>query len=204
MDDALSSLAWNMRRHRAIRGLSTSEVARRSQVARATLSQLESGRGNPTFDTLIAVASVLGITLAELVAKEPAPAMTLFPADTDDRADHVERFLRRFPPSPCIVDLHELRLQQGAVHLEEPLTEGVHKHIVVHFGRLAVRAGAESAAHRMMELGPGDYLVFAADCEHEYRASGEAVRATLLIHTPGGDGRDSADGTFQRPTAVGN
>ena len=195
MERALSSLAWNMRRHRAIRGLSASEVARRSQVARATLTQLEAGRGNPTLDTLLAVASVLGISLAELVTEDPPPALTLVSAaDDDDGAAYAERFLRRFPPSPCLVDFHELRLQAGVTHVEPALGYGTHKHIVVHTGRLLLRAGPEPAAHRDIELGPGDYVVFAADSEHQYRATEDAVRATLIIHTPGSDGRSSSNG----------
>ncbi|MGI5347163.1 helix-turn-helix domain-containing protein [Streptomyces sp. CA-250714] len=39
------------RRARAQRRLSISELARRSKIGKATLSQLESGAGNPTIET---------------------------------------------------------------------------------------------------------------------------------------------------------
>ena len=50
------ALGENVRRLRLERGLSVVELAARSGVARATLTQLESGRGNPTIETIAALA----------------------------------------------------------------------------------------------------------------------------------------------------
>ena len=50
---------------KALRGdLSVLELSRRSGVARNTIASLERGEGNPTVDTLYALADALGVPLA--------------------------------------------------------------------------------------------------------------------------------------------
>ena len=44
------------------------ELSRRSGVARGTISALERGEGNPTVDTLYALADALGVPLSSLLA----------------------------------------------------------------------------------------------------------------------------------------
>src|SRR6516225_6539989 len=63
----LEVIAASLRRERARAGLSLTEVARRAGVAKSTLSQLESGTGNPSLETLWALAHALGVPLSRLV-----------------------------------------------------------------------------------------------------------------------------------------
>ncbi len=66
-DQPSHDLARNLRRLRGARGLSLVALAERSTVAKATLTKLEAGRGNPTVETLYAVADALGAPLSELL-----------------------------------------------------------------------------------------------------------------------------------------
>jgi len=53
---------------KALRGeLSVLELSRRSGVARGTIAALERGEGNPTVDTLYALADTLGVPLSSLL-----------------------------------------------------------------------------------------------------------------------------------------
>src|SRR6266705_4629316 len=70
-----SPLAVNLRRLRRSGGLSAVELARRAGLARATLTQLEAGGGNPTLETLYALANALDAPLAELIAEPKAAAL---------------------------------------------------------------------------------------------------------------------------------
>lgn len=49
-------LAGNLRTLHGARGITLAELARRSGIAKATLSQLEAGGGNPTIETLFALS----------------------------------------------------------------------------------------------------------------------------------------------------
>src|SRR4051794_38880126 len=71
--DPVADVGRRVRAARENGGLSVAELSRRSGVARATLMQLEGGAGNPTLDTLYAVADALGAPLSDLLA---APAVT--------------------------------------------------------------------------------------------------------------------------------
>ena len=51
-------LAANLRALRGQAGLSLSELARRSGIAKGTLSQLESGTGNPTIETVFSLSKI--------------------------------------------------------------------------------------------------------------------------------------------------
>lgn len=67
----------NLRATRAHRGLSLSEVARRAELGKGTLSELEAGQRNPTLETLYALATVLDVPLGQLLTTEAdAPVET--------------------------------------------------------------------------------------------------------------------------------
>src|SRR5512142_1943081 len=65
------TLAANLRRLRIARHLSLSELARATQMSKATLSSIENGRANPTVETLAALADALRIPLGELLEELP-------------------------------------------------------------------------------------------------------------------------------------
>src|SRR4051794_16116831 len=62
----------NVRELRRQAGLPALELSRRSGVARNTIAALEAGEGNPTVDTLYALANALGVPLSDLLDR-PAP-----------------------------------------------------------------------------------------------------------------------------------
>src|SRR5260370_30734493 len=63
----LELIAAALRRERDREKLSLSEVAKRAGVAKSTLHQLESGTGNPSVETLWALAVALNVPFARLV-----------------------------------------------------------------------------------------------------------------------------------------
>ena len=64
------SLAHSLRALRRDRGLSLSDTARASGVSKATLSGLESGRGNPTLATVLNLARALEVPPSRLIGDE--------------------------------------------------------------------------------------------------------------------------------------
>src|SRR4051794_16899727 len=71
----------------ALRGdMSVLELSRRSGVARNTIAALERGEGNPTLETLYALADALGVPLADLLVA-PAPAVSVVRAGAGARVE---------------------------------------------------------------------------------------------------------------------
>ena len=111
-------LGVNLRSRRDEQGISLSELARRSGIAKGRLSQLESGAGNPTIETVFGRSNALGVPVSSLLNEPPAADLVhVRSADvgvlTGDAVDL--RMLRRLehPPvtAPLPLEHLEHRLQ---------------------------------------------------------------------------------------------
>ena len=69
----LDVIAASLRRERERHGISLAELARRAGVAKSTLSQLEAGVGNPSIETLWALAVALDVPFSSLVDPPEEP-----------------------------------------------------------------------------------------------------------------------------------
>jgi Zn-dependent peptidase ImmA (M78 family)/lambda repressor-like predicted transcriptional regulator len=68
---AVSDIGANVRRHMKIRGLTVPALAKEGGIGTATLSNLLNGKSEPKSSTLIALATALGVPVAQLVADSP-------------------------------------------------------------------------------------------------------------------------------------
>jgi transcriptional regulator with XRE-family HTH domain len=183
MDDSVKTIAANVRRLRAARGLSAAGLARASGVARATLAELEAGRGNPTVETLYGLASVLGVTLADLLVEAEPPAVHVVRVGEGPRVSGPvlqARLLRQAAVQDARVEMYELHVLPGRPRRADPHQAGVTEQLLVHEGRL--RCGPE---HGPVDLEPGDFAAFDGSVAHVYEALGETVTATLVMLSPG-------------------
>ena len=64
--NARGLVAWNVRRLRVLRGISSELLAAAADVDRAYVSRIERAVANPTIDVLERIARVLRIDMAEL------------------------------------------------------------------------------------------------------------------------------------------
>jgi transcriptional regulator with XRE-family HTH domain len=163
VDDSVKTIAGNVRRLRAARGLSAAGLARASGVARATLAELEAGRGNPTVETLYAV---------HVVRAGEGPQVTGPVLEA--------RLLRQAAVERARVEVYELRVLPGRPRRADPHQPGVVEQLLMHSGRL--RVGPEQEP---VELAPGDFVAFDGSVAHVYEAlDGEPVTATLVMTSP--------------------
>jgi transcriptional regulator with XRE-family HTH domain len=177
----LAAVGANLRRLRAARGISTVALARDSGVARGTLAQLEAGRGNPTLETLYALANTLGVGLGEVIAPPAAAEVEVVPAAEGARVAGAAvraRLVARLSVRGS-VEVYDFSLRAGRRQRSEPHPAGVVEHLLVHAGR--VRVGPESAP---VELGPGDYARYAGSVTHVYEGLGPGFAGTLLMEVP--------------------
>lgn len=183
MGESVKTIAANVRRLRAARELSAAALARASGVARATLAELEAGRGNPTVETLYGLASVLGVTLADLLVEDEAPAVQVVRAGEGPQVSGPvleARLLRQAAVDRARVEVYELRVLPGRPRRANPHHAGVTEQLLVQSGRL--RVGPEQDP---VELGPGDFVAFDGSVAHLYEAlGGDEVSATLVMISP--------------------
>ena len=156
--------------------MSALELSRRSGVARNTIAALENGDGNPTLDTLYALADALNVPLSDLLERPPAGPQIVRAGE----GAHVEgaaldaNLISRGPN----VEIYAIRFHAGTVRHAQPHPLGVEEHLHVHSGR--VRVGPEDAP---VELGPGDFARYSGSVPHIYEALGGEAAGTLVITT---------------------
>ncbi|MCP2166615.1 transcriptional regulator, XRE family with cupin sensor [Goodfellowiella coeruleoviolacea] len=175
----LQAISAALRRERERVGLSLSELAKRAGVAKSTLSQLEAGSGNPSVETLWAVAVALGVPFSWLV-EPPAPRVQVIRAGeglgiASERANYVATLLASCPPN-ARRDIYLLTLEPGEPRRSDPHMPGTVEHLIVSTGR--VLAGPTDEP---VELGPGDYLAYPGDLPHICQGLEPATSAVLVM-----------------------
>lgn len=175
----LDVIAQSLRRERNRTGKSLSEVAKRAGIAKSTLSQLESGVGNPSVETLWALGVALDVPFSRLV-DPPRPQVRVVragegPAVTSEQAHFVGTLLASCPPS-ARRDIYVITLEPGSPRKAEPHIPGSVEHMTVAAGR--VRTGPVEAP---IELGPGDYAAFPGDVQHFYEALEPGTWGVLVM-----------------------
>ncbi|HEY7225884.1 MAG TPA: XRE family transcriptional regulator [Micromonosporaceae bacterium] len=175
----LASIAAALRLERERAGLTLSEVARRAGVAKSTLSQLESGTGNPSVETLWALAVALGVPFSQLV-DPPTPQVRILRAGEGVQI-HAE--LAKFAATLLAAgspharrDLYLMRLEPGSVRAAQAHLTGSVEHVIVAGGRM--RTGPSEAP---IELAAGDYATFRGDAPHCYEALEPGTWAVLVM-----------------------
>jgi XRE family transcriptional regulator, regulator of sulfur utilization len=187
MADTAAHIADNLRRLRAERGLIAAELCARSGVARATLSQIEAGRGNPRLETLHDLAAALGVEPAELLMPPAEQGATVVRRDAGlDISDAVirGRLVRSLTFSSSLVEFYDNEVPPGARSVSASHGVGAQEHVYVLAGR--VLAGPVAAP---VELGFGDYAAYPADRPHLWECIGDKaarVWITQVMPRPGG------------------
>ena len=160
-------VAEGLKHFRKVRGLSLDDLATRSGVSRAALSQIEGTRTNPTLSVLWKVAVGLDVPFHELLGvAEDGSAKVLRAGDSpplksgDGRME--SRLLSPGGSAPDL-EIYDLRFLPKAVHRSEPHGRGTLETLVVLTG--ALRLLVEQSEY---ELLPGDTIFFKADVPHVY------------------------------------
>ncbi|MEU6132268.1 XRE family transcriptional regulator [Saccharopolyspora sp. NPDC047091] len=181
MSEVRKPLAENLRRVRRQNGLSVVELARRADMSRATLTQLEAGGGNPTLDTLYALATALDTGLAELITEPDAlvpPRVVPHGEGTRVVGESVEAWLLHTTADRgSSTEIYDFQLHSAAAQHSPGHPRGTHEHLHLHSGR--IRLGPVGAT---AEIGPGDFATFDASRDHLYQRIGnQRVRGLLVI-----------------------
>jgi transcriptional regulator with XRE-family HTH domain len=175
----LATIAASLRRERERAGLSLTELAKRAGLAKSTLSQLESGAGNPSVETLWALGVALDIPFSRLVEPASAPVRVIRAGSgtriPSEQANYAGTLLSA-GAGHARRDLYVIELEPGRVRHADAHLAGSIEHLVVGAGR--IRTGPADAP---VDVGPGDYVSFAGDVPHTYEALAPGSWAVLVM-----------------------
>lgn len=171
----LSNISKNIFQLRQKRGITLSGLSELSGVSKSTLSSLESGYGNPTIETLWAIANALDVPFSSLVYS----ASHTDPAELEE-GGVVVRFIERSDEEPR-VEAYILNFAAGARKESAPHPQGVVEKITVLSGR--VWAGPVWQPRLVF---PGETVAITGDVPHVYASDGGVASALVVIEYPQG------------------
>ncbi|MCC5575189.1 helix-turn-helix domain-containing protein [Microtetraspora sp. AC03309] len=210
-----AEVGQRIRRLRAQRGLSLSELALRAGVGKATLSGLEAGIRNPTVETLYAITAQLDVPLAavltDMLTESGVPPDHAVPSDPDVRPERPERpeppeiihgsavsaaLLETFVDGLVTTELYRLRIRPGRVQVSPAHPLGAVEFLTVFTGTARV-----GPLDRPIVIPAGGHASWVSDVPHMYAAeTGEDVHASLVIrHTASRTGGATARGARTDP-----
>ena len=168
-----------VRRLRTERQLSLGALAARAGLAKQTLANLESGGGNPTVETLLAVARALGVGATWLLAEWGSPVIVHRAGDAeweDGPAGRRRRLDDIFGTGQVLSSLVELAAPAPTLPAQAP---GTLLHAYVVAGRVV--AGTVDDQHH---LAAGDFARFPGDVPHVLGAAAGTATVHLVTTVP--------------------
>ncbi|MGW6353719.1 helix-turn-helix domain-containing protein [Streptomyces sp. NPDC055092] len=185
-EEALRTLAHNVRAARTRAGLSLGELGRRAKVSKGALVGLEKAQGNPNFATLVRLADTLGVSVSALM-EGPAEgrvrvvtAGAVMPLWTGERGSEARLMLTTSGPAPA--EVWRWQLAPGDAYPSHPHQAGVVETVSVTVGEMILEVdGTEHAVEA------GQTATFDGNAPHTYRGSGtETCHLIMTVHLPPG------------------
>lgn len=188
-DRLAAALAVNLRDHRTRQGLSFDQLAKRADVSKGMLVQIESGKTNPSIATLCRVANALSIPVAKLLELAETPPVRIVRKADVPRLWHTpdgsEARLLMSTDGQEYTELWDWVLAPGEAFEGDAHPAGAREILSVRAGRLTLTVGDEAP-----EIGAGDTLLFRADRPHRYANHGaEPVLFTMVVVERSNGGR---------------
>lgn len=181
-----AALGRNLRQLRQKRGFSLERLAKISQVSRAMLGQIETGKSAPTINTVGLIAHALKVSISTLLNGDAPPttvvklqnmSTVLAPAEETASARVIAAWR-----DLSGAEVHEISLAHGRSLDFAPTSEGIKKSLIVTAGTLEIEIDGEPA----ITLSEGDAVIFCANQTHALRSNG-AVETRALLVTAGVD-----------------
>lgn len=174
-------VAAAIRRERMRADLSLSELARRAGIGKSTMSGLEAGTGNPSLETMWALAAALNIPLSRLLDPPQHEVALLrtrdLPSLPSTSSNYVATLLST-SPAHARRDIYLIQAEPGEPRISHPHPAGTIEHVIVGSGAARIDVLGET-----YELRPGDYLTHPGDQPHTFAALEPGTNAVFVVES---------------------
>lgn len=169
--------------------MTLSALAEQAGVAKSTVSLIERGQGNPSIDTVWALAEALGVPFASLFHDDPPTEDLTVVRGSDAQAVAVDRagletegFIGRHLLTRTggdLIEIYHLEVEEGAVRHAAAHVSGLFEHLVITAGTVEISTDAFCET-----VSAGDLISFRADRPHTYRVIEGPVRFVSMHEYP--------------------
>ena len=171
--------------------MTLSALAEQAGVAKSTVSLIERGQGNPSIDTVWALAAALGVPFASLFHDDPpTDDVTVVRGNdnsliaTDQAGLETDGLVIRHlltRTGGALIEIYTLTLDEGAVRHAGAHVNGLFEHLTISAGTVEISADSFCEV-----VGEGDLISFRADRPHTYRVLNGPVRFVSVHEYPKG------------------
>jgi len=187
--DVTPKVGQRLRDMRKMRGVSVREQARLLGVSPSTLSELERGISGISLQRLQSVATSLGVSIADLLAHEPASAEDARPLEIVTSGDITTSTIHRGPgvhyaligsSGEHTLQPYQITFDAGAGYATDPIRHPGEEFVYVLFGEVNLHLGQERHL-----LAAGSFARFDSGIPHAFaNASTTNIAALIGAGTP--------------------
>lgn len=176
-------LATNVAGLRRVKRLTQRQLAELAGIPRSTVTNIESGGGNPSLSNLVRLSCALGVGVEELLAA-PRTDCVLIPADkvpSKQKGGGSVRVFELLPERVKGLIIERMELEPGGSMRGTPHVTGTKEYLHATMGTVSVLV-----AGQMFAVSKGDVLAFPGDQPHSYvnRTRKPAVAFSVVAPTP--------------------
>ena len=159
-----SFIANNVKSLRAKRNYTQKQLADLSKIPRTTLTNIESGQGNPSLSNVIKIANALNVSI-DLLVNPPVSSTVLIPESEIPRIiKGTTEIFKLLPEKIKGVDLDRVLLEPNETFRGSPHLNGTKEYMTVIEGKVEVRLNGECYTVKKNDL-----LAFPGDVNHSYK-----------------------------------
>lgn len=177
--DLISSrLAHNLTYLRKVRGLSQDQLAKLSGVPRTTISNIESGSGNPTLSNLIKISGTLQVSLEELMSDSKHEIKLFKESDLvsiKKGIGNIVAIKKLLPDKISGLEIELLEFEPAAKFKGSPHVSSTKEYLYCHQGEVILTIENES-----YHLKKGDLIAFKGDVKHSYENPSQSQKSTCF------------------------
>ncbi|MGI6212801.1 MAG: helix-turn-helix domain-containing protein [Anaerovoracaceae bacterium] len=178
-------IAENLQSLRTARNLSISQLAEKTGLSKAVLSQMERGNGNPTINTVWKIAEALHVPYSAILEPRRSEVEKVSKADLQPQSDDGGHYrISCYYPSTPDRDFEWFLLDfdPHTSHVTEGHVENSQEFVIVSRGKIRIEVNGRSFV-----LEEGDSLRFDATLRHVYRnEEEEGAQAYCINYYPRG------------------
>lgn len=154
--------------------MTLSGLSQRCGIAKSTLSQLEAGEGNPTIETVWAIANALNTPFSSLISDGPLAS------PVEEEGSSVRFIERSGSGADPTIEVYAMKIDAKCLKSSAPHPPGVTEKVIVTRGTMLV-----GDANHPKLVNAGDVHAFSGDIPHIYASMGEPTEAMVFVQYPG-------------------
>lgn len=185
LDKTSRNLGHNIVSLRKKRGLSQFQLAKRSDLPRSTISNFESGIGNPSLQNLVKLSSALQISIEELLSSPRSECLLIKSENipVQSRQNGQAHIYKLLPDKISGAEIDRIELAIGGRMGGVPHLDGTKEYFICEQGEIQLAVSGQK-----FQLKPGDVLSFRGDQPHSYSNNSKvkAIGYSIVFVTPSG------------------